>query len=573
MTRAPPLDRPPRLLLQAPADPPRRLEARWFPDPPPPLGRGLPNGGRLVVDEARPDLIWKFSPWEKSELAFNEVDVYGRLQALEDPPEAVRLEGIANTKDHFIRVMERARSGALDGALRAGALQTPIRALLAPVAAAMARLHAAGLVHRDLKAENLLVFDGRVKLADFDRAAALPEDGRLREPVGSLFHMAPELLTHQACGREIDVYAFGILLFEAAHGGIRAYEGVATGMPGSLTRAEFADKVVNEDLRPLWRSGDEALRDLAARCWAADPGERPQFAEIAEALGAASRNPLRNPPPRGLPGLGLAGARGGRRSMEDAACVLDLEDLRICGLFDGMGGARTANVAARALAPALAAALDRSEDPEAAMREAFADLQASLRRLDPPLSCGATATAAAISPDEVVVGWLGDSPAWLFREAAEGVEALLLTPPHHPGRADEAARILRSGGAIRRESRMLENGEEAPWGPLRLHVPGRSGGVAVSRALGLFSRSPALGGEPETIRWTRRAGELYLVLASDGLFEVLTPAQAFEIASGRPAPQEAAEAILAAALRAGAPDNVSLILVDLRGRRGAGTEC
>lgn len=98
--------------------------------------------------------------------------------------------------------------------------------LMLPVARALASAHALGIVHRDLKPENILVAsDGPIKVVDFGIAAWLDDEERRRlgtedmgEAAGTLPYMAPESLLNDAPDHRVDIWAFGIILFELALG-------------------------------------------------------------------------------------------------------------------------------------------------------------------------------------------------------------------------------------------------------------------------------------------------------------------------------------------------------------------
>lgn len=584
----------PLLALHLPGTPDRRLTLPYVPPPRPATSRKLPNGTIIVTDEASPSLLYKLSPWKNASLAFNEADVYSWIYAAADPPGIVELVGVSGTQEHFIRVLRRSHAGSLNRFLFDRTrgdhrlMETAFaRSLLARIARAMADIHALDIVHRDLKAENVLVFDtgadpaGDVlpQVADFDRAARLPDGEFLHEPVGSLYHMAPELLAWQPYDRRVDIYAFGILMFEVAHGGSRPHSHVATGMPGSITSKEFADQVVNQAFRPVWAHGDDALKTIASRCWAANPDDRPQFREIAEWLQSepGERAPFAWSPsaqrarlaPADIDGVGIACDVGRvRPTMEDAACVLKTDDALIACVFDGLRGARASAFAARQLAMALLDALAREGgDDEAAVRDAFKALNAVLRSIEPAIECGSTAVVAVVRDDDLLVAWIGDSPAFLFRKSGSGpgFSATPIVDRHHPGRDDEAARIAGHGGVVRREQRLLDSGEIAAWGPLRVFVPAvdPNAGIAVSRTVGLFPFRPAIGDEPEIFRLPRHDDDLFLVLGSDGVFDVLDAEKVHQIIRAAPSAQQAADAVIDAVLRNGAPDNASVVVINV----------
>lgn len=554
------------LYLVPPADPARVLALPFGGPVPPPVGRKLPNATILVRDGARPDLIWKLTPWDRAETVMAELDIHARL-AQAGIPGIVGLRKVAGTADHLARAYDYAPHGELARFLREARQPVQARAMLAQVAGSMAGLHGQGILHRDLKAENVLVFaDGPVpdlRLADFDRAVALPPGEKVVQPVGSLFHMAPELLAHRPYDHRVDVYAFGILVFEVAHHGARPFPQVATGLPGALTAGEFAAKVIEDGLRPDWHSPDIGLRDLAWRCLAADPDQRPDFATICRDLTGTSPVNAQLKAARDLPQrIGMAASIGlQRRGMEDALCVVEDGGTTILTVFDGLRGTRSSRFAAHSLALMMADAL-LGDPVETAMPRAFAAVQARLRRLDPVPSCGTTATVAVIGPDGLHVGWVGDSPAWLV---ADDIAPMIR--PHHPSDPAEANRVIAAGGSVRRETRMLDSGETVPWGPLRVHAANGQGGVALTRALGLPGLSPALSHDPEIIR-APTEGARFLVIASDGVSEIVTPDRLAQLCATTTA-QAAADAIIAEVLRLGAPDNASVIVADLPAYRSS----
>lgn len=562
------------LYIIPPAEPARVLALPIGGPVPPPHGRKLPNTTVLVRDPTRPELIWKLTPWEKAENVMPELDVYVRLGAFAQSEGLVALRGVAGTADHLARAYDFAPHGELARFLRdeRGESRSQeirvVRGILAQIAAAMAGLHARGIMHRDLKAENVLVFgDGlipEVRIADFDRAIALPPGGKLDEPVGSLFHMAPELLAWQPYDHRVDIYAFGILIHEVAHGGARPFPQVATGLPGAMTAEEFSTQVMNGGARLDWQNPVLELRNLADRCLARDPDQRPSFAEIYQEL-TGDRLPeaqVQSEPGRGPQGIGMAATIGRQRPvMEDALCVIDAGGYQILAVFDGLCGDRTSRFAAYALCLMLNEGL-RHESPALAIRHAFAGVQARLRRLDPAVTSGATATVAVIGPDGVHIGWTGDSPAWSIDDKA--VPRSLIRA-HHPTNESEVARLTAASGTVRRETRMMDSGEMVSWGPLRVYGADGTGGIALTRALGLPSLAPAISHEPEIAHLPPDISTGFLVLASDGVGEVLSVDRLAKFCTSGTAPQTAVDAIIEEVLRLGAPDNASAIVMALRG--------
>ncbi|KAI8470520.1 MAG: kinase-like domain-containing protein [Monoraphidium minutum] len=211
--------------------------------------------------------------------------------------------------------------GAFHARLPGGGLGVNLPALagvLLDVAAALQYLHTVQLVHGDVRPENILLktdpsrdLGVTPKLCNFGLAKILNEsETAVSFDAGAATHRAPETLAAGAdVTAAVDAYAFGILLWEV-YTGARPYAGVD---PAALPAAVAAG------LRPQFPRGAPAgLAALAARCWAADPRDRPAMAEVAAALEALHSElaPRAPPPPAGAgaaPAAPRAAAAGGAR--------------------------------------------------------------------------------------------------------------------------------------------------------------------------------------------------------------------------------------------------------------------
>ncbi|MFL6238060.1 MAG: Stk1 family PASTA domain-containing Ser/Thr kinase [Actinomycetes bacterium] len=152
---------------------------------------------------------------------------------------------------------------------------TPAQALsvLEPVVSALAAAHTAGLVHRDVKPENvLLADDGRVKVADFGlaRAAAATDHTKTTGVViGTVAYLAPEQVERGIADARSDVYAVGVMLYEMLVGK-QPYDGE--------TAWAVAARRINEDVPApsvAVPSTPHELDELVTSTTQRDPANRP----------------------------------------------------------------------------------------------------------------------------------------------------------------------------------------------------------------------------------------------------------------------------------------------------------
>lgn len=175
-------------------------------------------------------------------------------------------------------VMERLDGPDLATHLARGPLDEPTaRALLAAVADGMQAVHTSGLVHRDLKPANVMLHAGAPRIVDFGIAKLLGDHAALvtSRRIGTLAYMAPEQLVGGRIAPSVDVWALGIMLFEAVTGQ-RPFGGFTESYSPQLV--ETAPRV--RSLVPV----SAAYDTLVARCLDPDPAKRPAMAHVARVL-------------------------------------------------------------------------------------------------------------------------------------------------------------------------------------------------------------------------------------------------------------------------------------------------
>jgi eukaryotic-like serine/threonine-protein kinase len=197
-------------------------------------------------------------------------------------------------------VMEFLEGESLRDAIRKGHLgdfQSRMSIAL-QLARALDHIHARKIIHRDVKPENIHVdAGGKVKLVDFGIAKA--EGVQLTRAgftLGTPHYMAPEQVLGKPASPQVDIYAFGVLLFELLTGAKPLGGGTVERIFHEILHAPLNLEPLKTDNVPA------AACALIERCTAKDPAERPQtFAPVCEEierLARGERQPKSVPQPR-----------------------------------------------------------------------------------------------------------------------------------------------------------------------------------------------------------------------------------------------------------------------------------
>lgn len=158
--------------------------------------------------------------------------------------------------------------------------------IMRQLAGALAGIHSQGILHRDVKPANVMLTDGTgsrtAKLLDFGLAQA-PSLTRLTETgeiLGTVYYMAPELISQRQASPASDIYALGVVFYE-----LLTLEKPFLGEnPGEIIRAILENEPVSPaHFRPDLSAEQAAL---VLRMLGKDPLRRPTDAELSELLAA-----------------------------------------------------------------------------------------------------------------------------------------------------------------------------------------------------------------------------------------------------------------------------------------------
>ncbi len=368
-----------------------------------PLGRGGSGSVWLARDERTGlEVALKIVPREgkRAARAMREMEAASRLRH----ERCVRAYGFGGDDGHVYIAYEYVAGHTMRELLRSGRLTDGDAVEIAAQALeALAHAHRHGIVHRDVKPSNVLVEDGpdvNVRLLDFglaqfDEADTLTAVG---DVPGTLAYIAPERLTGGEASERSDVWAVGVMLWEALAGQHPFWGVPLPQVAGAIEAGAPPLATERRDLPSrLLAAVDRALAPAAER--------RPTAAELAHELREAFTAPRSRPerPPR------AAKATKPRVVTVQPAPGIRIAGAALCGLTAGFGAALLPFWPPGLVAAiALAAALLWAWYPRLGLAAALAA---------PVLPLGNTAQGAAVAWAVVAAAWLALS----WRRPREGL--------------------------------------------------------------------------------------------------------------------------------------------------------
>lgn len=202
-------------------------------------------------------------------------------------PSIATIHSIEQDGDHIFIVEEFVEGDSLTKVIKRGGLaEAEICRIARAVADALDEAHAKGIVHRDIKPDNIIVAGNRVKVLDFGIAKQVGAPGASPETfvtqqgmiLGTVHYMSPEQALGKTFDGRTDVFSLGVVLYEMATGR-KPFEGeTITETMTQIIRDEPMDAAaVNPGVSP----GLKAIIDRSLR---KNPGERYTAAELVTAL-------------------------------------------------------------------------------------------------------------------------------------------------------------------------------------------------------------------------------------------------------------------------------------------------
>uniref|UniRef100_A0A3Q0QYB6 Mitogen-activated protein kinase kinase kinase n=1 Tax=Amphilophus citrinellus TaxID=61819 RepID=A0A3Q0QYB6_AMPCI len=205
-------------------------------------------------------------------------------------PNIISFKGVCTQAPCYCIIMEYCAQGQLYEVLRAGRKVTP-RLLVdwaTGIASGMNYLHLHKIIHRDLKSPNVLVtHNDTVKISDFGTSKELSDKSTKMSFAGTVAWMAPEVIRNEPVSEKVDIWSFGVVLWELLTGEI-PYKDVDS--------SAIIWGVGSNSLHlPVPSTCPDGFKILMKQTWQGKPRNRPSFRQILLHLDIASADVLGAP--------------------------------------------------------------------------------------------------------------------------------------------------------------------------------------------------------------------------------------------------------------------------------------
>jgi serine/threonine protein kinase len=141
----------------------------------------------------------------------------------------------------------------------------------------MRYIHSKDVIHRDLKPSNIFIDElGWVRIGDFGSSKVEECGSTTTEVIGTAAYMAPEMFDAGRPTKKVDIFAFGLIMYEVLFG--------QSVFPKDGTMLQIAKLHVKETRPTIPTSIHRSIRRLIEKCWSVNPDERPTFDEILTEL-------------------------------------------------------------------------------------------------------------------------------------------------------------------------------------------------------------------------------------------------------------------------------------------------
>ncbi|XP_028294511.1 serine/threonine-protein kinase 33 isoform X2 [Gouania willdenowi] len=221
----------------------------------------------------------------KAEMLWQEIHILKQL----NHPHVIHLQGVYCTSANIYLVTELCKGGDLKQLLKQRQFLTEdeTRNVISSLSDAVVYLHRKGIVHRDLKLENILVKKGvdqddcqiNIKVTDFGLSAqttGLGIDNRLMDACGTLLYMAPEVMNGHCYSQLCDMWSIGVVMYT-----------LLCGEPPfvSKSKSRLYEIIMRKEILfapPIWTTVSDAAKNVLTCLLKVDPAYRMSATQLLE---------------------------------------------------------------------------------------------------------------------------------------------------------------------------------------------------------------------------------------------------------------------------------------------------
>ena len=196
----------------------------------------------------------------------------------------VRLFDLYENSDFIYIILELMKGGSLASYLHKkefNFFENEIKSITHQLVNALTYLHSFGIMHRDIKAENILLSKEDsvkfIKISDFGLSKLITNEEKCVEGYGTLFYVAPEILVKQPYDKKIDIWSLGVLVYYIISGNYPFND--SSNINKDISKRIVFDKLSFKGTRFSYVS--DSLKDFIMTCLQKDPLKRPSINDLS----------------------------------------------------------------------------------------------------------------------------------------------------------------------------------------------------------------------------------------------------------------------------------------------------
>ena len=199
-------------------------------------------------------------------------------------PYTIKLYDVFETSDYIYIILEYCKGGNLlsyfeKNNFKLSELQ--VCEIIYKLSLAINYIHSLGIIHRDLKLENIAITDDSdkidIRLLDFGLSKIIGANQKCQEPYGTITYVAPEIIHGKLCDKSVDIWSLGVITFFLLSGYLP--------FDDKYSEKEIMIKITKEEIifkEKAWKDKSSEAKDFVNKLLQKEPSKRINISQVLD---------------------------------------------------------------------------------------------------------------------------------------------------------------------------------------------------------------------------------------------------------------------------------------------------